>query len=185
MLLLLSSLAFAGWNETARENGCVFFLGDREGTVQPVRAECDWPIAADKLQALVGKSADHDLYFSAVEEAELLGPGPNGTELYYQRHVAGGISDRDVVLAFSKEAIPGGWRYAWTKAADQSKRKGQVEAVTDTGKWEVTATPGGSHVVYELRYDAGGSVPSFVVRWFQGSGIRTLVGEMRKWAETH
>ena len=40
-------------------------------------------------------------------------------------------------------------------------------------------------MVYELRYDPGGSVPGFVVRWFQGSGVRTLVGELRSWAESH
>lgn len=184
--LLLAPLAFAGWTQTAQENGCTFFLGTVEGNVQPVRAECDWPIAPDKLHKLVGKIEDHDLYFSSVEVCDVLGPSGNG-KLGYQRHVASGISDREVVLIFTEEAIPNGKRYAWTKAPDQSKARGEgVPTVLDTGKWEVSSNAsGGSHVVYELRYDAGGSVPGFVVRWFQGAGTRALVGELRTWAETH
>lgn len=185
MLLLLSSLALAGWTKTAEENGCVFFIGDRQGAYAPVRAECSWPIPAEKLQKLVAVNGDHDDYFSSVAESTVLGPTAGG-DLVYQRHEASGISDREVVLVMGKEPIPGGMRYAWSKAPDQSKITGKhVPAVADSGKWEVVADGAGSKVVYELMYDPGGSVPSFLVRWFQGSGLRTLVGELRKWAETH
>jgi hypothetical protein len=185
MFLALFTLAHAGWSANGSENGCNFFLGSVEGTVQPVRAECDWPIPAEKLQQIVAVTADHDRYFSAVEVCDVVGK-QGAQEVVVQVHVASGISDREVVLLFGQEAISGGKRYAWTKSPDQSAAKrGLVEAALDTGKWEITSTPAGAHVVYELRYDAGGSVPGFLVRWFQGSGVRTLVGELRKWAESH
>lgn len=185
MITLLVGSALAGWSPNGSENGCNFFLGSVEGTVQPVRAECDWKLPADKLQALVAKVADHDKYFSAVEVCDVLSSS-GGRDVAVQVHVASGISDREVVLDFAQEDIANGKRYTWTKSADQSAAKrGMVAVALDTGKWEITSTEGGAHVVYELRYDAGGSVPGFIVRWFQGSGVRTLVGELKKYAESH
>lgn len=185
MLLLLSSVAFAGWTRTAEENGCVFFTGDRQGTYAPVRAECEWPIAADELQKLLAVNKAHADYFASVSQSRVLGPTTGG-ELVYQVHEASGISDREIVLLMGQEAIPGGTRYTWTRATDQSGITGKlVPTVVDTGKWEVSATATGSRVVYELLYDPGGSVPSFLVRSFQGAGTRTLVGELRAWAESH
>ena len=102
----------------------------------------------------------------------------------YQLHKASGISDREIFLVLAHEDIAGGKRFTWTKAPVQEGMKGNVEIEVDTGKWEVTAAPGGgSKVVYELRYAAGGSVPSFMVRWFQGAGIQALLGELRAYAE--
>ncbi|MFZ5477774.1 MAG: hypothetical protein ACOZNI_13445 [Myxococcota bacterium] len=184
-MILFVPVALAGWTPNGSENGCTFFLGDVEGKVQPVRAECDWPIAADELHRLIAATGDHDLYFSAVESCDVIGKSGD-KEVATQVHVASGISDREVVLLFGKEPLPGGMRYTWTKSPDQTAAKrGLVPVAVDTGKWEITSTPGGSHVVYELRYDAGGSVPGFLVRWFQGSGLKTLIGELRTWAETH
>lgn len=185
MLLLLSSIALAGWTRTADENGCVFFTGDRQGAYAPVRAECEWPIAADKLQRILAVNNSHADYFASVSQSRVLGPTAGG-ELVYQVHEASGISDREIVLVMGQEPIPGGTRYTWIRADDQSKVTGKLVATpVDTGKWEVTTTPTGSKVVYELLYDPGGSVPSFLVRSFQGSGTRTLVGELRAWAESH
>lgn len=185
MLLLLSSVAFAGWTQTAEENGCVYFVGDRQGAYAPVRAECDWPIATEKLQNILADNKSHAAYFGSVIASNVLGPTAGG-ELVYQAHQASGISDREIVLVMGQAPIASGVRYTWERAPDQSKSTGKlVPTVVDTGKWEVTKSATGAKVVYELLYDPGGSVPSFLVRSFQGSGTRTLVGELRTWAETH
>jgi hypothetical protein len=186
MLILLSSIALAGWTKTAEENGCTFFLGEQQGTYAPVRAECDWPIPVEKMQRIVANTEAHADYFSSVVTSRILAPAPGGGNIVYQVHQASGISNREIVLQFSTTPIPGGTRYSWTKAGDQSKLTGEgVPCQVDTGKWEITSSSIGSHVVYELLYDPGGSVPSFLVRWFQGSGTRALVGELRTWAEAH
>lgn len=184
MLLLLVTSALAGWTKNAEENGCTFYIGELRGKYAPVRAECEWPIPAEKLQQLVAKNGDHDLYFSSVAESTVVGPAPGGGDLVYQRHQASGISDREIMVVMKAEPIDGGMRYSWTRAADQSRVTGEhVPCLVDDGKWEVSPSATGSKVVYELYYDPGGSVPTFLVRWFQGSGTRTLVGELRKWAE--
>ncbi len=175
--ILLIAAAAAGWTESASKNDCTFYVGERLGDFAPVRAECNWPVDPAKLQALIAKLEDHDQYFSSVKVAEKL----PAAGLYRQVHVAAGISDREIILEMGSTSIEGGTQYWWKKAADQSALTGAgVEAVDDYGKWEVTANADGTaHVVYELFYNPGGSVPSFLVRSFQGSGMQQLVGELR------
>lgn len=186
--VVLLAVAYAGWTLTDEGNGCRFFKGSAESTpageVVPLRAECDWPISARTLQDLLAQSGDHDDYFSAVVESTVVGTDPDGGDLVYQVHRAAGISDREVELRMWSEDIPGGKRYNWTRSKDRTKLTGKrVEVPLDTGKWEVTSSGTGAHVVYELRYLAGGSVPGFLVRWFQGAGMEGLVGELRKAGE--
>lgn len=184
--LLLVTSALAGWTVTNESNDCTFYKGDSVGEVLPVRAECDWPIEPSKLQGLIARIDDHNLYFSSVALSRVVATNA-GEHNVYQVHVATGISDREAMLLYTDEPITGGHRYTWRVNPDQTGITGEkVRLVEDAGKWEITAgASGGSHVVYELNYDAGGSVPGFVVRWFQGSGVRTLVGELRSYAEDH
>jgi hypothetical protein len=100
-------------------------------------------------------------------------------------HVATGMSDREATMLYRNDTLANGTRYNWTLATPQPPIT-RVPVAKNTGFWEVTTgANGGSHVVYELAYDPGGSVPGFLVRWFQGSGTKTLVGELRAWAEKH
>lgn len=182
-LLMVLGVAWAGgWKSVAESDGCTFFVGDAVDGFSPVRAECTWSQAPDKLQRIIADLGRHDDYFTSVKLAEKL---PSGQ--YRQVHQASGISDREIILDMGAESIPGGTRYWWRKASDQSALTGNnVEAIADTGKWEVTAAEGGgSRVVYELYYNPGGSVPSFLVRWFQTSGTQQLVGELKRYAESH
>ena len=185
LLLSLTTVALAGWTPNGTDHGCTFYLGTANGSVQPVRAECDWPLPPEKVHRFVAATADHDLYFSSVEACDVLGPAPGGGQRVRQVHVATGMSAREATLVFTTEAIPNGTRYAWSLAPRQEPTS-RVPVATDSGMWEITrGTGGGTHVVYELFYDPGGSVPGFLVRWFQGPGVKTLVGELRRWIETH
>ncbi len=187
LALLFVTSALAGWNLTNESNDCKFYKGepDAQGVV-PLRAECDWPLEPSKLQGLIAKIDDHNLYFSSVTVSRVVATNA-GESNVYQVHAATGIADREAMLVYADEPIEGGHRYTWKVNTDQSGVTGEkVRLEVDDGKWEITANhDGGAHVVYELHYDAGGSVPGFVVRWFQGSGVRTLVGELREYAEEH
>jgi hypothetical protein len=185
LALLLSLPALAGWTPNGAENGCTFFLGAEEAGVQPVRAECDWSVAPERVQRVVADTGLHDEVFSTIERSDNAGPAPGGGTLFQQVHVATGMSDRGATVHYTEETIPGGTRYAWRLAAAQ-RPTDLVPCSLDTGKWEITSNgKGGTRVVYELRYDPGGSVPGFLVRWFQGPGTKTLVGELKRWVETH
>jgi len=171
----------AGYSEIKQAHDCTIYAGPKDADgVAPVWVMCMWPeVDAGKLDGLLTNVDAHDTYFSAVGACDC--EPAEGVSLCHQRNVASGIDDREIDLLMSRtvsgETIYHGWRPAPTQrgAAD-----GNVQAVKSEGKWGVTPNPaGGSWVTYELYYNPGGSVPSWVIRWFQGSGIADLVGEMR------
>ena len=79
------------------------------------------------------------------------------------------------------EDLPdGGFKTSWTGSAKQEPLKdGLVVCPMSDGYWEVHPNGTNSKVVYSLRYDAGGSVPTWLVRNFQKGGIADLVEEMK------
>jgi hypothetical protein len=185
-LILAAAVAHAGWEETDRKGGCVFFKAsapEASGAL-PLRAECDWAVEPKTLQHLLGRAADHDLYFNGITKCEELARS-GATTTVWQLHENPGITSREVVIDLTESDIVGGKRYAWDLAADQSHNSGQSVAIPlNKGMWEVTDKGDGtSHVVYELRYLAGGKVPGFMVRWFQGAGVQAVVLELKAYAE--
>jgi len=188
MIITLLGLAIAappGFKVSKTTTHCELSLGAPLGNgVVPMRAECHWAdIAPEKVHALMAAWADHDLYFSAVSASDVL--RTDGSRVWvHQVHVAKGISDREAILVMEKKPIPGGFRYGWTlDNAGLTVATDRVAAAWDDGFWEVSAHPqGGTLAVHQLAYDPGGSVPSFLVRWFQTSGLTAVVEELEAWA---
>ena len=183
--LLATALAAVPPNAhiTATENDCTFYaLPANANGVEAIHVDCEWPeLTVVTLDALLKKWGDHSKYFSAVAQAEVLGTDGEISRVH-QRHVASGISDREITLDMWREVIDKGYRYAWKKSGAQAPMwdDGNVACPTDDGAWTVVALPrGGVKVNYDLLYEPGGWVPGFVVRWFQTSGIVTLVSELR------
>ena len=184
-MLLAASPAQAGWTETAQKGGCVFSKGSAEGDVLPLRAECRWSVPPEQIIAVLSDWERHDDVFSSVASSRIIGKEGAGQRVL-QTHVASGISDRFIVLATGVSDVEGGKRFTFRSAADQSEAAAAAEAgggvvpASDVGSWEVRSDgQGGSIVVHELRYSAGGSVPGFMVRAFQGGGFQTMLAELQ------
>lgn len=181
---LLLALSLTGpahaWTELGEKHGCAFSKQD-EGDIVAMRAQCSWDIPADKVHAWMNDWDRHDQLFGSVAESSVLGTLQDGKGKVLQVHQASGISDREVVMDVDRQAIDGGFRYTHTKSADQSAASGErVEVGRDDGLWEVKSTAsGGCTVLYELRYDPAGKVPGFMVKWFQGSGFKTMLEELK------
>lgn len=157
--------------------GCSISVGDRDAEGNDlIVADCVWEISADKVIKAVKSPEKHDEYLSSVEESTKL---PDGR--IHQVHYASGISNRQVTLAFTDQDLPdGGFKTSWTRAAKQEPlAEGLVDVPVNDGYWEVHPDGAKSKVVYSLRYDAGGKVPTWLVRNFQKGGIGDLVEEMR------
>jgi hypothetical protein len=179
--LLAAPLAHAGWTVTATEAGCTYQRGSAEGDITPIRVECDWTgVDAARLHSVLSDPGNHDRVFSGLGEATLV-ERRGAVSRVYQRFVAKGITDREVVVDFAMSDVPGGRRYAWSKAPDQSALRGDgVEVPANSGKWEVTEVDGRVRLVYELRLAVGGMVPGFLMKWFQGGAIQQTIGELRR-----
>ena len=188
-LLLASSLAAVPTGADLREstNDCDFYVlpQDSETKMEPVYVDCHWAeFTVAQLDTLLNRFGDHDTYFNSVAESTVRRTLDNGKLIVWQRHVAGGISDREVNLIMWRDTVEGGYVYHWRKAREQGEPSdGNVVALYDTGSWTVTRDPrGGTHVEYYLHYAPGGRVPGFVVRWFQGAGIEEVVSNLRNYA---
>lgn len=179
VLLLVPALASADERKVVIEkDGCVITVGDRDarGTDKLI-ATCTWDVPLAGAVAVVKEADRHDDYLSSVLESTRL---PDGRVL--QVHDASPLSERQVTLSFHDEAFAdGGVRVWWTRSLTQEPLKdGRVEVPLNDGSWEVHPDGGGTKAIYTLRYDAGGSVPDWLVRNFQKSGSLKLVGEMRE-----
>lgn len=179
-VLIAAGLAHAGWTKTDQEHGCTFFRGETEASgATAVRVECAWDLDPAALRAVLGAPGGHHRIFASLKESETLSRA-GGVVRVRQVHHASGASDREVVVDVTTHDVPGGQRYVWTKSSDQSGRRTDgVEPELTDGFWEVTDRAGGVRLVYETRYLAGGSVPAFLVRWFQGAGIKAVIGDLR------
>lgn len=187
MLVLALTLAVAappGYRETRSDvaGGCDLFLGqaDSEGVV-PMRAECDWPdVTVAQFEAAYGDWASHDEIYGNISSSVVLS-SEGTTHSVRQTFEAGGIKTREMIIVGSREDVPGGVKYSWHKqAGDQGITTNNVEVTRSTGYWLVTErAEGGVHAEYELSYDPGGSVPGFLVRWFQGSGLQGIIEDTR------
>jgi len=190
-LLLLASSAWAlppGFHETKTTQYCQLALGKAgPNGVVPMRAECHWPhIEPDKLHGLMGAWGDHDLYFSSVVSSDVQ-KTDGGRSWVHQVHRAKGISDRECVVVMEKTSIDGGARYGWTvDNGGLVVEKGRVEVAQSDGFWEIRPhADGGTAAVHQLSYDPGGSVPGFLVRWFQTSGLTAVVTELESYAASN
>ena len=66
--LATSAMAAGSWNEVAQRDGCTFYVGEKnDSALVPVRASCDWPLSATKLQHLLSQFDKHHLYFELLE----------------------------------------------------------------------------------------------------------------------
>jgi len=147
-------------------------------------ARCKWAIPAARIHAILAAWGDQARTFRNVAESTVL-EQDDAHVLVRQIHRASGIADREVIAECFTEAIPGGRRYRWRKAADQSKSTGRnVEVAVHEGFWEVTEGDGATTVEYQLRYLPGGSVPSFLVSMFLSSGMEGVLSDLRQAART-
>jgi hypothetical protein len=174
-----------GFKVTKQTEHCELSLGKAlPNGVVPMRAECHWPhLAPERLHGLLEAWGDHDLYWSSVASSDVK-RSDAGRYWVHQVHQAKGISDREAVVLMEKKPIEGGARYGWVlDNAGLEVGSGRVEVAYSEGWWEITAHPeGGTKAVHQLSYDPGGSVPGFLVRWFQTSGLTAVVEEIEAYA---
>jgi len=182
--LLVAAPAHAAWSDMGTKDDCTFAKQD-EGTVVALKADCTWTEPAAKVEAVLRDWGKHGQVFESVVSSEVVGSLVDGKGRVHQVHQASGIGDREIFMDVTETPIDGGFRWTHAKAADQTGvSEKRVNVGRDDGLWEVRATAdGGCTVHYELRYDPAGSVPGFMVKWFQGSGFKDMLSQLRAYVD--
>ncbi len=180
MLLATTSIAWAGWTPVGTANDCEFFKSDQDSTITPMRAVCDWPTPPDDVIGALDAADTLEDVFSTIHESSVLSGEPGQTARVYQLYKVTSLFKREVVLSMASEEIPGGRRFLWKKADDQSALTGTATAIDAMENlWEVTGTATGCRVVFEVSYAPGGRVPGFLITWFQGTGVQAQLADLR------
>lgn len=162
--------------------GCEISLGPTmsDGVV-PVHAECYWSdVTLDTFKAVMGDPVKHADVFTVIVTSQIRRSEAD-KQLVYQLQRSKGISDREVLLWMNHTTVSGADRYGWTTASTEAltPADGNVRVARSDGYWQAQAdSRGGVKVVHHLEYSAGGSVPGFLVHWFQTSGVETNLSEV-------
>jgi hypothetical protein len=186
MIIALAAATLAappGYRVTEADvDGCELSLGPADGAGNvPMHASCWWPdVTVDKFKSKLQNWELHDDIWTAVASSDVVRT-EGEKSLVHQVHQNKGIANREVLLWMWHEAVDGADRYAWTLATGEplTPADGDVATVKDDGYWQVKAdSRGGSAIEHEMVYDPGGSVPGFVVHWFQTSGLKANLAEL-------
>ena len=186
-MLALSSAALAapaGFVESHQSGPCTMYTGPRSAAgTTPLLAECVWAdVTLAQAEARLSDWARHDEVFSSIASSVV--ERTEGDAAYVRQvHVARGIAERECVLRMTKTQEGAGIRFAWTlDPSFATPADGRVLVAKDDGSWLFVPDPaGGVKLSYSLDYGPGGSVPSLLVRWFQGSGFDAAVVELHDW----
>jgi hypothetical protein len=123
--------------------------------------------SAERIAAWVGAVHTYTEWQHNCEEARVL-PQEDGTTLTYNRIGSPWpVSDRDVVLRSIRTNQTDGSihiEFSSTEDADLAVPRGVVRMPRLIGSYDLTPVEAGTHVVYTVDSDPGGSLPAWLVR---------------------
>lgn len=182
------SVGWATWSEDGRESGCVRYRGAKRDQMIPMRVVCVWPVSKESLKAVLESPQDYDQCFSRVEQSDLISVSTRrGLRRIrvYQIHESSPASDRAIYIDYREEERGDVWRLRFGKSPRHLVKPitDFIEVKENRGYWQVEPHSRGARLTFEGLYDPGGSVPSFLVRWFLSGGVQTMMDELRACAE--
>lgn len=173
--------ASAAANE-ATVPGCTVKLVSVDARNVPTfRGECAWGVAPGFIAAVLTDAKRLDASSSLLIASD---PLPDGRIVNVQK-TGWPFEDRQSTVEVHDERLAdGGVVRRYKLAAEQvAPRDGAVLVSVDEGSWHVSATPSGSRVVLEMRYEPGGNLPTRVVQNMSPKYIAKGLDELRVAAE--
>lgn len=168
----------AAWEMVKETEACSFARGPSAELV----ASCLWPeVDPDRLDALLSDFAGAQDIWDSVASSTIAGePGQQGTPVLHV-HSIPGLSDREVLLLWSRVEEDGAVRYAWTRSPEQPRpREGRVNVPRDEGYYLVRTEGSGTSLEARFVYEPGGSIPDWVLRATQAASAGAMLDELRE-----
>jgi len=165
----IASSALAERNVVREENGITVEQESVEGRSLPIMiGTMTMDASAEQIAAWVTAVHTYVDWQHNCEEARVL-MQPDGSRLTYNRVASPWpVSDRDVVLRSSRENLENGsirLEFLSTEDANFDVPRGVVRMPRLIGSYVLTPrSEGGTHVVYTVDSDPGGSLPAWLVK---------------------
>jgi len=184
-LAALASLSLAGPALAADDAGCrVARTRTSPDGIATYTAECRWPVAPSFVSAIVSVPERIAAVTSSLAESTRL---PDG-RIVNVISTGCPLDDRQSTIVTRRTPLPdGGLLLAYSLAPVQAPLgKGRVQALRDDGRWEIRGDgDGGTRLVYESTYDAGGNLPASVVQRAVPREMAASLAEVRAAAEAN
>ena len=181
-------LSATSWSLEEEEEGCLRYKGSKQGDILPIKIVCTWPLSTKAVQKVLSRPQHYHRCFSRVKKSRLIHTPskPKSLIRVYQIHDGSPASDRAVYLDYVIKQRVNEWILRF-----QQSPQGEVASIDEKwvtvkahkGIWTVSKHTKGVQVSLQSMYDPGGSVPSFLVRWFMGSGVQKMMNELRRCAQ--
>ena len=174
---------WAQWSVDEEEEGCIRYKGPEKENTIPIKVVCTWSLKPVDIQKILSLPEDFETCFSRVKASYLLKNLTKSSSLkrVYQIHDGSPASDRAIYLDYIQSTSKNKWMMAFKKSPSQEVKsidKKWVAVKVHQGKWTVEPHSKGVRVTLQSIYDPGGSVPSFLVRWFMGTGVQKMMDEL-------
>ena len=184
-ILTAALAAPSNYEKTKSAYGCTAYVGpEAPSGIGPVQVECHWPEQdVEEIDKLLGDVGIHDDIFTLITESTVKSE-EDGVVACKQVHNSPPLDKRELVQLMGRDEKDGVITHWWKKAPSQpAVADGHVLPDTNDGQWILQEHPkGGVSLIYQLNYAPGGSVPSFVIRAFQSSGVLDFLGDLRAYA---
>ena len=190
LILLYLLLTASAFEQHGSGHGCRFYqsakLPDR---VAVMKAECEWSdVEFDILHGLLHDIESYEDYFDIIRSSDIL-QSVDKVVLVHQVQKVRGLKVREILQWMTKEDFGGdSSRFSWNTAHEVpfEVSKGHVRAVCNDGSWLIERLDDGTvRATYELAYDPGGSIPSWVVSRLQLRTFRRTVVQLHDLAAGH
>ena len=160
--------AFADREVVREENGIVVEEEAKPGQALPILTGTTTMSApAEQIAAWIGATHTYVDWMHNCEEARIV--KGKGGEVYGYSRIASPwpVSDRDVVLRSVRSDNPDGTiriEFLSTSDVEVPVPRGTVRMVHLAGSYDLKPVEGGTHVIYTVDSDPGGSLPTWLIR---------------------
>ena len=172
-------------------------VGDRDGmaieartpdgsTMREVRVTTHDPLPPDTIMATLWRHEEYPRFVEFLEQVDVLRDDGDSKLVYERIRVPLG-RDRDTTLRITRTRSGEGWEVVSTAVPEEGPppSAGYVRIRASRSVWRlVPAADGGTDVSYEIRTDAGGLLPGWIVARVQNTAaakfVRAILERARK-----
>ena len=195
MVVLLQAspaLAEQSWRRVGERDGMTIDARtDDDSAQREVRVATHDSLPPDAILATLWRHEDYPKFVDFLVQVDVL-RDDGDSKLVYERIKVPLGRDRDTTLRITRTHVGDGWEIVSTAVPDEGPppTPGYVRVRTSRSVWRLVPGPaGGTDVSYEIRTDAGGLLPGWIVARIQNTAaakfVRAVLERARSAAAPH
>jgi len=178
LALAASARAEPAWRRVSERDGMVVETRSVEGSaMREVRVTTHDALPPDAIMTTLWRHEEYPRFVDFLEQVAVLRDDGDSKLVYERIRVPLG-RDRDTTLRITRTHADGGWEVVSTAVPDEGPPPGAgyVRIRASRSVWRLApGLTGGTDVSYEIRTDAGGLLPGWIVARVQNTAAAKFV----------